>query len=545
MVPNAPERQPWRDILLAILLALAVGIGLHALASPGQLGMVNDDAMYVVSARALAEGHGYVDTSLPNHPAASRYPILFPLMLVLAALGAAGPAAMLDRMLWAAPLGAGIFVGLCFLYFRRTLQWPGAIAVGAAAAIALHPGMAWIGTLVLSDLPFAALALGAVMLLERFMRAEKTPSAWAWAAGGALIAAACLTRYAGFVLLPAAAFALWRERKLPALLPLAAGFAATFAPWVAFRLAAGGEDYQSHVGVMLGQGLEPLVAAFGKSSSLLLSVALPGLLAPAVFTLPTIATFVLGVAISAVVLIGALDWLMRPDPRQTPLAPAYLILTVAMTVCWSVGFLELGHALHTRLLLPVMPLVVVAFVSGVKVLAAHAALRSRLVVAVALMAVVGTSSAHFLSGLTNPLRVTSRAKMEHSQAALYTAIRDKTSPEARLLSLHAPTVHWQTGRTCFGMLYSSPVEQLARQIVVARIDYVVGMPFLAPEPKPIPGARLKPTAFRPVDLSVAILNELLTAYPALLEPVYVGGEGSYVLFRVRPEEVARLKQAAS
>lgn len=547
MVSSPPSNQPWRDLLLAALLAVAVALGIHALTDPAQLGTVNDDAMYAVYARAIAEGHGYVDTSQPDHPAAVRYPILFPLMLALSALGATQPEAMLERMLWVAPLGAGAFVGLCFLYFRRALDAPRAIALGLGAMIALHPGMAWIGTLLLSDIPFAALALGAVMLIERFMRAEAAPSRWAWAAAGALIALACLTRYAGFVLLPAVAFALLKERRVGALAAVAAGFAVTFAPWLIFRLVSGGEEYQSHIGAILAQGAGPLMAAFGKSSSLLLSVALPGLLSPGSFTVPHLATFLSGVAISTVVLIGALDWLMRPGPNRTALAPAYLILTTAMAVAWAVGFLELGHALHTRLMLPVMPLVIMAFLGGLQVLLARGPLsllvKSRLVGTVAVGAVVVTAGGHFYAGYANPERVSQRAKLLTNQHALFAAIREKTPETARVLSLHGPTVHWFTERSCYGMLYSSPVEHLAAQIVAARIDYVVGMPFLAPEPKPIPGARLPATAFRPVDLSVAILNELLVAYPELLEPIYIGGEGSYVLFKVRPEAVARLRAA--
>ena len=46
-------------------------------------GMFHDDGLYVVTARALAEGQGYRIISLPGSPLQTKYPILFPWLLSL------------------------------------------------------------------------------------------------------------------------------------------------------------------------------------------------------------------------------------------------------------------------------------------------------------------------------------------------------------------------------------------------------------------------------------------------------------------------------
>ena len=46
-------------------------------------GLFEDDSIYFSSAKALAQGQGYVLPSLPGTPPATKYPILYPLILSL------------------------------------------------------------------------------------------------------------------------------------------------------------------------------------------------------------------------------------------------------------------------------------------------------------------------------------------------------------------------------------------------------------------------------------------------------------------------------
>ena len=68
--------RPLPLIVLPVILAahLLLVLELH----PTHLfGLQQDDALYFSSAKALAEGRGYILPSLPGAPAATKYPILY------------------------------------------------------------------------------------------------------------------------------------------------------------------------------------------------------------------------------------------------------------------------------------------------------------------------------------------------------------------------------------------------------------------------------------------------------------------------------------
>jgi hypothetical protein len=68
--------------LIALPLILAAHLFLVLHLHPTQLfGLQQDDALYFSSAKALAEGRGYILPSLPGAPAATKYPILYPWLL--------------------------------------------------------------------------------------------------------------------------------------------------------------------------------------------------------------------------------------------------------------------------------------------------------------------------------------------------------------------------------------------------------------------------------------------------------------------------------
>src|SRR5215471_427636 len=70
-----------RDAGLALLLALLMGATSFGLWLPDICGVVHDDAIYVVTAKALAEGDGYRLIHLPGTPRQTKYPPLFPALL--------------------------------------------------------------------------------------------------------------------------------------------------------------------------------------------------------------------------------------------------------------------------------------------------------------------------------------------------------------------------------------------------------------------------------------------------------------------------------
>lgn len=78
-----------RDKLIAAGLALLVLLLGYGRMVPQVCGAYHDDALYVITAKALAHGQGYRLINLPGAPMQTKYPILYPALLAMS--GKSGP----------------------------------------------------------------------------------------------------------------------------------------------------------------------------------------------------------------------------------------------------------------------------------------------------------------------------------------------------------------------------------------------------------------------------------------------------------------------
>ncbi|MBM4132066.1 hypothetical protein FJ250_13755, partial [bacterium] len=191
-----------RALTAAVVLAFALLVALRFDEAP--VGAMTDDAIYVETARSLAEGLGPALNVGPDAPAADPgiFPPGFPLLL--APLALAFPASL--AALKAVPLLAALLL----LPLCRRLPAPdvGADAVAARVAlpalVLLNPWVVgWAGR-VLSDLPYTALSLAALLLFEPWRRAPR-PAAGSTLRLALLAASALLVRSVGLALLLAMA----------------------------------------------------------------------------------------------------------------------------------------------------------------------------------------------------------------------------------------------------------------------------------------------------------------------------------------------------
>jgi hypothetical protein len=178
-----------------------------------QLGAYHDDAVYLVSAKALASHSGYRILSLPERPFQTKYPPLFPLLL-----------SMIWRLDARFPENLPKVTALCwsllplyvFLVFRVLRQWglSQTEAAGICALTALSPHVVLSGLMTMSELAFGVLLMITLRLLERSMAKPGVAMvALAGMAGGL----AFLTRTQGIALLISASLVLlWRRRWLQA-----------------------------------------------------------------------------------------------------------------------------------------------------------------------------------------------------------------------------------------------------------------------------------------------------------------------------------------
>ena len=161
-----------------IRAALAVGgvflVSAYAVAmfAPAT-GTFHDDGIYIVTARALAEGEGYRIISLPESPPQTKYPTLFPWLLSLVwRLAPSFP----DNLPLLRTVPVASTVAWLWLSWRLTSHLRGISRRGHGRRCA-HCGIALgrlSGTALLSETLFAALLTGSLLLLAK-VREESAP----------------------------------------------------------------------------------------------------------------------------------------------------------------------------------------------------------------------------------------------------------------------------------------------------------------------------------------------------------------------------------
>ena len=80
--PKASGKHARTLTILGLLSVCAVfAIAVAAIHPTEFFGLSEDDSIYLSSARALADGHGYVLESVPGAPPATKYPVLYSWLL--------------------------------------------------------------------------------------------------------------------------------------------------------------------------------------------------------------------------------------------------------------------------------------------------------------------------------------------------------------------------------------------------------------------------------------------------------------------------------
>jgi len=134
--------------------------------------MTEDDSIYFSSAKALSEAKGYILPSVPGAPPATKYPILYPWLLSWVwRWNPSFPANLADAIGVTIAFGLGYLI-LTFLFLRKLKGIGEGEALFLTAFCALHPIVLLYSSSVLSDIPFAAMALGAMLVADGAIRLE-------------------------------------------------------------------------------------------------------------------------------------------------------------------------------------------------------------------------------------------------------------------------------------------------------------------------------------------------------------------------------------
>jgi len=169
--------QRWQNsrTLPAIVLPLIFAAHLFSVLHlhPTKLfGLQQDDALYFSSAKALAEGRGYILPSLPGAPAATKYPILYPWLLSWVWHANRNFPANLSLAFALNYFFSLAAILLTYFFCRFPLRLPRITSLAVTAFCALHPAFLFYSARLMTDLPFAALALAFLLLAWKAAEAE-------------------------------------------------------------------------------------------------------------------------------------------------------------------------------------------------------------------------------------------------------------------------------------------------------------------------------------------------------------------------------------
>lgn len=330
----------WSKPLLGLAIC-ALAVAYFIVWQAPAAGTFHDDAVYMVTAKALAEGKGYRIISLPQEVPQTKYPALFPLLLSTVWRWFPQFPGNVPYLKLVALISALIW----FLLIGRLLEEEGASSRIACIIALLTASCSWVIYLsasVLSETLFSMLTAGALLFLRRAERGESIRTV----AIAALFASLAFhTRSIGVALLIAGPVALAIRRKWVHAISFTFICTMLCSPWLLWvavnRHAAAVDGYASLANYQSWNVLIGFTAV--QKLHIVAMNALAALAAPASLAgLPTASIYVLPAVLTGVVIIAG----MRLAGAQT--LTIFVCAYATVTVLWAWA--------PSRLLVPVLPL---------------------------------------------------------------------------------------------------------------------------------------------------------------------------------------------
>jgi hypothetical protein len=445
-----------RRALIAICFAVLGAVYAIAWLTPA-VGLYHDDGVYLVTAKALAAGHGYTIESLPHAIPQTKYPPLFPALLALFLL-------VSQQTQWLKLLPLLCAAGWLAVTFRL-LRKMGATANGALVLVfltAISPTVVFLSTSLMSEPLFALLVAASLLMLL-----EDRP----WTAG-ALAGLATLTRTAGAPLIVACILTLAIRRRFAGALRFSAAAMILAAPWFGWSLARVPRDPYYGAGNYASLNILTSLPANEKltvfASNLLSLLASPAELLTG-FT-------------GLYAMLGTLlifSWCLYV--RRQLLPDLFVGLYCLMLLCWAWP--------PPRFIVPVLPLLLW--------MAWRVVTRARIQEAVAAAVLIIAGAGLWSDGTRIPGILSAGALSTgyvpaddwHEMQKLFSYIRANTLPTSVLVGNLDPVLYLNTGRRAirgfapdaFGLVYAErqqgiTPDQVSGAILHEQADYVVLMP---------------------------------------------------------------------
>src|SRR5579864_7999769 len=470
LLESGTNQRPTRYVLTALALfsiAVVYVLTIVQLRPSNLFGLTGDDGIYMSSAKALAEGKGYVMPNLPGSPTATKYPVLYPLVLSFVwRVNPLFPANLPLAIAISVAFGVG-FLMAAFAMFSSLGGFSRREALILTAYLGLHPLVMFFGASILSEMPFAFLALASMTVAERFMRPNE--GRLGSVCSGALAGLSVLTRILGFpILLGILVTGIMRRswRQLATFVLTAAPFVG-IAAWNAIFSKKPASPITGPAGASLGwrhawtfytdyagiwkvgvPNLHIFWAMLQNNAGMILRQPADLLLGPT-FVRDTM----LGRALVLTVAVAALAGIVRQG-KQSGWKPIHfgLAFYAPIVLLWN-------YPAVNRFFLPFWPLLVAGawfegrrVVQQVKSAMSHSRhVRDKCIAAAVGLVVVALACGvveNVLGGMRRVVKRTSdeRRVLLRDKEECYAWIRDNTKPDSRLVAYEDAPTYLYTGR---------------------------------------------------------------------------------------------------
>ncbi|MGQ0767320.1 MAG: hypothetical protein ACT4OZ_16855 [Gemmatimonadota bacterium] len=356
---EAPPPKARADTLVRIALVCLVAAVAILTITPWPVGAFQDDAIYTVLAKSLAEGHGYKLLNLPGEPDATHFPPGYPLFLALIwKVWPSFPDNIVAFKFANALLLACAALGT-FTFAKQKLGSTTAAASAYAIAGTLSIVVLLVTGVIMSEPLFMALLFPALLSAER--TAESGSAAGA-ARTGLWLGALALVRTLGLFTIPAALLVLVLRRHWRAAFALAATASLLVVPWQLWVTAN-----QSEVAPILagkfGSYSGWLVEGYRDGGLAFVSAVIARNLADidgmmSYHLLPIQPAFPRGVVFVSALALGFLG--IKRFARKTPVTLVFIGFYILVVMLWPFE--------PNRFLLPLWPLWPMLVVGGIQLL---------------------------------------------------------------------------------------------------------------------------------------------------------------------------------
>ena len=226
-----------RDVAIGALV-MGVALPIYVLRLDRVVGMVVDDAWYVMLAKALAEGRGYWLVNAPVDGILPGYPPGFPALLSLVFWfrpDFPDNLWLLKSVSIAAMLGVAL---LSYFYLHRLRQQPRHLAALASVGIATTPALVFLATsTTMSECVFTLAQLGVVVVAHHVIADSPARGTKLAVLAGVLGAVTVLIRSVGIGVVFAVGLCLMKDRKWKQLSAFAIAVAVCLGPWLLYARA--------------------------------------------------------------------------------------------------------------------------------------------------------------------------------------------------------------------------------------------------------------------------------------------------------------------